>query len=137
MQILHNPNFNFIKYRWHALVLSWVLVLAGIITVWTAGLPMGLEFSGGTQVILQFDRMPSVEQVRKALDNVVPGGGENITVQTYGRADQRQILIRVPETGKESGTDLTRVSEDVQKGIQAANLGGFKVVGTEVDGPAE
>src|SRR5512139_2161901 len=103
MQILHNPNVNFIKYRWHALIVSWLLILAGLGVVFTKGLPLGLEFSGGTAVILQFEQMPSVDQVRTALDRVVPGGGQNITVQTYGQASQRQIMVRVPQTGKESG----------------------------------
>jgi preprotein translocase subunit SecF len=135
MQILHNPNFNFIKYRWHALVLSWVLILLGLGVVFTKGLPLGLEFSGGTAVLLQFDRMPSVDSVRTALDRVVPGGGQNITVQTYGPASQRQIMVRVPQTGKESGGELSRVSEDVQRAIQAANLGKFTVAGSEIVGP--
>src|SRR5512138_3196632 len=106
MQILHNPNFNFIKYRWHALVISWVLILTGIAVVSTKGLALGLEFSGGTSVILQFDRTPSVDQVRRALDNIVPGGGQNLTVQTYGATAQRQIMVRVPQTGKEQGGEL-------------------------------
>jgi preprotein translocase subunit SecF len=135
MQILHNPNFNFIKYRWHALILSWVLILAGGLAVWVKGLPLGLEFSGGTAVILQFERMPSVDQVRHALDGVVQGGGQNITVQTYGASSQRQIMIRVPETGKEQGGELSSISESVEKAIQAANLGKFSVVGREIVGP--
>jgi preprotein translocase subunit SecF len=135
MQILHNPHFNFIKYRWHALVLSWVLILAGLLVVWQKGLPLGLEFSGGTSVIVQFDQMPSVDQVRRALDNIVPGGGQNITVQTYGSTAQRQIMVRVPQTGKEQGGELSSVSEDVQKALEAANFGKFSVVGTEIVGP--
>jgi preprotein translocase subunit SecF len=135
MQILHNPNVDFIKYRWPALVISWLLILTGLVVVFTKGLPLGLEFSGGTAVILQFEQMPSVDRVRVALDRVVPGGGQNITVQTYGQAAQRQIMVRVPETGREQGGELSRVAEDVQKAIQAANLGKFTVVGTEIVGP--
>jgi preprotein translocase subunit SecF len=135
MQILHNPNFNFIKYRWHALVISWVLIIAGLLFVWQKGLPLGVEFSGGTSVILQFEKMPSVDQVRDALGGIVPGGGQNVTVQSYGRAEQRQIMVRVPQAGREQGAELSRVSEDVQRAIQNANLGKFSVVGTEIVGP--
>lgn len=135
MQILHNPHFNFIKYRWHALVLSWILILAGIGAVATMGIPLGVEFSGGTSVILQFDKAPSIEQVRTALDKSFPGGGQNATVQTYGSAAQREIMVRVPHVGKESGTELVSAADDVTKAIGAANLGKFTVEGTEIVGP--
>ena len=42
----------------------------GLAVVYVKGLPLGLEFSGGTSVILQFDRTPSVDQVRRALDRL-------------------------------------------------------------------
>jgi preprotein translocase subunit SecF len=135
MQIFHNPTFNFVKYRWHALILSWVLILAGLGMIWMKGVPLGVEFSGGTQIVLQFDQRPSVDQVRSALDKGFPGGGQDVVVQTYGTEAQRQIMVRVPHTGKESGTELTKTADQVQAAIKAANLGGFSVAGTEVVGP--
>jgi preprotein translocase subunit SecF len=135
MQIFHNPSFNFVKYRWHALVLSWLVIGAGLVAIYTMGLPLGVEFSGGTQVVLQFDQRPSIDQVRKALDNNLAGGGQNVVVQTYGTDAQREILVRVPHTGKESGTELTRTADEVQNAVRAASLGQFTVQGTEVVGP--
>ncbi len=64
MQIFHNPNFNFVKYRWPALIISWVLILAGLVGIYLKGIPLGVEFSGGTIVIVQFDTMPRIDQVR-------------------------------------------------------------------------
>ena len=29
MQIFHNPHYNFIKWRWHALALSLAIIIAG------------------------------------------------------------------------------------------------------------
>jgi preprotein translocase subunit SecF len=93
MQIFHNPNFNFVKYRWHALVLSWLVIGAGLVTIYVLGVPLGVEFSGGTQVLIQFDQRPGIDQVRGALDRGFPGGGQNVVVQTYGADTQRQIMI--------------------------------------------
>jgi preprotein translocase subunit SecF len=135
MQIFHHPNFNFVKYRWHALVVSWVVILAGIGWIWMKGIPLGVEFSGGTQIVIQFDQRPGIDQMRAALDRNFPGGGQNVVVQTYGPDAQRQIMIRVPHTGRESGTELTQTADEVQAALKAANLGGFKVAGTEVVGP--
>ena len=44
------------------------------------GVHIGIEFSGGTVVVLQFDQAVQEEQVRKALDTVP---GEKV-VQKYG-----------------------------------------------------
>ncbi len=135
MQIFHNPNFNFVKYRWHALVVSWVIIGAGLAMIYAKGIPLGVEFSGGTQIVIQFDQRPSIDEVRSALDKGFPGGGQNVVVQTYGTEAKRQIMIRAPHTGKESGTELTRTADEVQTALRAANLGKFGVVGTEVVGP--
>ena len=135
MQIFHNPNFNFVKYRWHALVLSWVIIIAGLVATQMYGLPEGVEFQGGTSVILKFDQMPSIDQVRNALDKNFEGGGQNVVVQAYGKPEARQIMVRAPHTGKESGTELTRTSEQVQAAIAKANLGKFTPVGSEIVGP--
>jgi preprotein translocase subunit SecF len=136
MQIFHNPNYNFLKYRWYALAMSWAIIIAGIATVWTrGGLPEGIEFQGGTSVVVQFDRMPSVDQVRRSLDRFFPGGGQNAIVQQYGTDAQREIMIRVPTTGTESGTGLTKTADDLTNALKRANLGNFTPQGTQVVGP--
>jgi preprotein translocase subunit SecF len=133
MQIFKHPNFNFLKYRWHALVLSWAIIIAGIVVVMTRGLPEGIEFQGGTSVILQFDKTPGIDQVRAALDRNFPGGGGNIVVQSYGPA---QIMVRVPQVGKEAGTELRQTANAVTAALKKANLGNFKEIGSEVVGPS-
>ena len=135
MQILKNPHFNFIKYRWHALALSWALIVAGLITVAIKGLPLGVEFSGGTIVILQFDQVPSSDRIRDAVGAVFPGGGQNIVVQSYGSAELRQVMIRVPKVGEEQGTGLSKVADTVVAALKSANVGNFTPAGTEIVGP--
>ena len=135
MQIFKNPNYDFVGYRWHALALSWAVILAGLLTVYFRGLPLGVEFSGGTIVVVQFDQVPRIDQVRSAVGGSFPGGGENVVVQRYGSAELRQIMIRVPEVGKEQGTGLSQVADLVVRGLQGAKVGNFKVVGTDIVGP--
>jgi len=47
----------------------------------------------------------------------------------------RQVMVRVPEVGAESGGSLSNTADTVVKALRAANLGNFKVVGTEIVGP--
>jgi preprotein translocase subunit SecF len=106
MHIFNKTHIDFLRWRWHAVVLSWVVILAGVGVIATKGLPRGIEFAGGTALITEFDREPSVQQVRSALDKTF--GGQNVVVQTYGDPSQRQVLIRVPQVVAESGDALSQ-----------------------------
>jgi preprotein translocase subunit SecF len=136
MYIFKHTNFDFLRYRWHAIALSWIIIIAGAVTFWTKGIPLGIEFAGGTAVIVEFDQPTSVQQVRASLDKAFPGGGENVVVQTYGDSSRRQMMIRVPHVGAESGTSLSSTKQQVVDALRQGNVGGFKDIGTEIVGPA-
>jgi preprotein translocase subunit SecF len=136
MHIFTNPNYNFLRWRWHAVALSWIVILAGLVTIYTKGLPQGIEFAGGTSVIMQFDQTPSVEAVRNALNQNYPGGGQDAIVQTYGDPSLRQVMVRVPTVGAEQGASLNASAQLVENSLRKASLGNFKVVGTEIVGPS-
>jgi preprotein translocase subunit SecF len=134
MQIFHNPTYNFVRWRWHALAFSWIIILAGFATIWVKGLPLGVEFSGGTIVIVQFQQTPDMTKVRASLDPVIPGGGQNAQIQSYGDPSLRQVMIRVPQVGEETGGALSRTADAVVDGLRKAGLNPT-VVGTEIVGP--
>jgi len=135
MHIFKNTNYDFLRWRYHALAISWVIILAGIGVLMTKGIPRGVEFAGGTVVIEKFDQAVSVQQVRGALDRFYPGGGQEAVVQSYGDPSQRQIMIRVPQVGGEAGAALTGSADQVESALRAANLGNFTRQGTEIVGP--
>jgi preprotein translocase subunit SecF len=127
MQIVKNPNFNFVRWRWQAIAFSLVVILAGAFVVGTRGLPLGVEFAGGSIVIVKFDQMPPIDRVRDAVPHAV--------VQPYGPAENRELMLRVAQTGAESGGNLSQAAEAVVDALTKANLGKFEVVGTEIVGP--
>jgi preprotein translocase subunit SecF len=133
MQILHNTNYDFIRWRWHALILSSVLIIGGLLyALLRHGIPLGIDFSGGTMVVLQFDQAVHEDQVRKALD-AVPG---DKVVQKYGEDAAHQILIRLPEvTDAEKGFSLEQGARSTVEALQKAGLPHFQVISTEVVGP--
>jgi preprotein translocase subunit SecF len=136
MHILNKTNIDFMRWRWHAVVLSWVVILAGLAVIWSRGLPRGIEFAGGTSVIMQFDQAPSDDAVRQALNQHFQGGGQDAIVQTYGDPSARQKMVRVPHVGEESGAALSNTATAVTDAMKAGGLGNFTVVGTEIVGPA-
>ena len=133
MQIFTNPNFNFIRWRWHAIALSLVVILAGAASSGPrAACRMGIDFKGGTIIILKFDQPVHEDAVRKALDRMP---GEKV-VQQYGTAEANEILVRLPQTvEREEGALLERDVNAAEAAIQQANLAKFEIVGTEVVGP--
>jgi preprotein translocase subunit SecF len=135
MHILKNTNFDFLRWRWHALAVSWIIIIAGVISIATKGIPKGVEFAGGTVVIEKFEQPVSVQQVRNAMDRSFPGGGQNIVVQAYDDPSKNQVLIRVPATGGESGQDLSKTAKQVGEALRSAGLPKFSDGGTEIVGP--
>ena len=134
MKIFNTPNFNFVRWRWHAIALSLVVILAGAAMVYRHGLPLGVEFEGGSMVVLKFEQPPDLQQIRNALAAGMPGGDDAI-VQSYGETSQHQAMVRVSEVGAESGGELSRAANLVIDTLQKANIGKFTEESREVVGP--
>jgi preprotein translocase subunit SecF len=132
MKIFTTPDFNFIRWRWHAIALSLVVVLAGAAVIGTKGLPLGIDFKGGTILIFKFDQAVSEDAVRKALESMP---GEKV-VQKYGAAAAHEVLVRLPQSvEREEGALLEKDVKAATAAIQAANIGKFEIISTEVVGP--
>ena len=132
MRILTDVNIDWLRWRWHALALSWLIILGGAYVVGTRGLPLGIDFSGGTNVVVKFEQAVSADQVRRA---IAPVARENV-VQQFGDPSEREWLIKVPMSETtERGFELEKTAKDVVASLQQAGLGTFDVRNTEVVGP--
>ena len=136
MHIFKDTHFDFLRWRVHAIVLSWIVIIAGAAVFMTKGIPLGIEFAGGTAVIVKFEQPTSVQQVRAALDKSFPGGAENVIVQSFGDPGLRQVMIRVPHVGAEQGTSLSQTKQQVLDALNKGSVGKFQEAGTQVVGPA-
>jgi preprotein translocase subunit SecF len=133
MRIFANPNYNLIKWRWHALILSVGIIWAGVATIFLrGGLPLGIDFTGGTVVVIEFTQPTAEETVRHALD-VVPG---DKVVQRFGEVTRNDVLVRLPMmSGQEEGANLEAGANAVRDALTKANVGEFKVINAEIVGP--
>jgi preprotein translocase subunit SecF len=91
MEILKNPNFDFLGKTRYFVAASLLFILAGIGYIAKYGLHYGVEFSGGTQLILKFQSTPQVDRIRDAVGKQAPGA----VIQTYGDSSKNQVLIRL------------------------------------------
>jgi preprotein translocase subunit SecF len=129
MQLLNNANYNFLRWKWHALALSAIVILAGLGLIATKGLPLGIDFSGGTLIVVQFDQPVTEAQVRNAVESLP---GEEV-VQQYGAAAERRMLIRLPQVeGAVEGNSLEQGSAAVEQALQKAGLPNPTVINREL-----
>jgi preprotein translocase subunit SecF len=94
MKIFDNPNYDFIKYRWHAVTVSLLIIAAGVGIFLTRGINVGVDFAGGANIILRFQGAVPLDQLRSELPDA--------TIQQYGPAAENAVLIRLPKQSTES-----------------------------------
>ena len=134
MRILSDTNIDFLRWRWHALVLSLVIIGAGLVSIITQGPRLGIDFTGGTQIHLKFAQPVTEDTVRNSLAGL-PGIGE-VSVQTFGQAGQNEILIRLRQlVEREQGDNIEEAARVVLERLRASNLGEFEIRGTDAVGP--
>jgi preprotein translocase subunit SecF len=129
MQLLNNANYDFLRWKWHALALSAIVILTGLGMIATRGLPLGIDFSGGSLIVVEFEQPVTEEQVRNAVDRLP---GEEV-VQQYGTAAERRMLIRLPQTeGAVEGNSLEQASSNVEAALDKAGLPKHSIVNREL-----
>jgi preprotein translocase subunit SecF len=117
MEILKNPNFDFLGKTRYFVVASLILILAGVAFIAKNGLRYGVEFSGGTQLILKFQNRPQVDRIRDAVGKQAPGA----VIQTYGDPSNNMVLIRLAGTLQGEVEDAGRPVLDALKAEYAEN----------------
>ena len=117
MEILKNPNFDFLGKTRYFVAASLLIILAGIGYIAKYKLHYGVEFSGGTQLILQFQNPPQVDRIRDAVGKQAPGA----VIQTYGDPSKNMVLIRLAGALQGEVEDAGRPVLDALKSSYAEN----------------
>ncbi len=109
-----NKQIDFMGKRKLAAIFSITLLLVSIGSIAIKGLNLGLDFTGGTLVELEYTTAPVLEDVRVQLLN---SGYENVVVQNFGASTS--VLVRLAESfndqvGLEVINSLSANGESVQ-----------------------
>ena len=95
MEFFRNPNIDFLGKKWYFLAFSLVFSVAGILSMlFWHGIPLGVDFRGGTLVYVKFSHKPNNDAIRAALDKV---GLHNAKIQSYGPSQNNEVLIDLAE----------------------------------------
>jgi len=101
MEIIKNPHIDFLGKAKYFVALSVLLIAAGVFWIVSGHLLYGVEFSGGTQLVLQFQATPDVDRIRDAVAKVSPGA----VIQTYGDPKANKVLVRISQEAPEADLD--------------------------------
>ncbi|MES2873672.1 MAG: protein translocase subunit SecDF [Bacteroidota bacterium] len=86
--LFKDSKFDFITGRKKFYILSSVIILAGIISAFTQGFSLGVDFSGGRSYFVAFDKPVDVEDARGIL---VDTFGSPVEVKTFGSSNQVKV----------------------------------------------
>ncbi len=81
---------NFMKLKIPALIFSTFLVLGSLVSLFTQGLNLGLDFTGGTVIEVQFEQAAELSKVRGAL---AANGFADAQVAYFGTS--QDVMIRI------------------------------------------
>jgi preprotein translocase subunit SecF len=95
VEFFRNPNIDFLGKKWYFLAFSLVFSVAGVLSMlFWHGVPLGVDFRGGTLVYVKFAGTPDDNQVRAAMDRA---GLHNARIQRYGPPANNELVIALDE----------------------------------------
>jgi preprotein translocase subunit SecF len=94
-----NTNFDFMKWRNIALILSIIVTLASIALVGVRGLNLGVDFVGGQMIRVSFEQPAPVEDIRSTVAGLNMG---DASIQEFGNPRTLSIRMGLPEGGDQA-----------------------------------
>jgi len=130
LRILHDTNYDFIRWWKTAAILTIAFILLGLGSLAIkGGFDYSIEFTGGTLMQLKFNTPPDIEKLRNALD---AANVHNAEITQFG--DNTTYTVRAQSDSASGGAEA--VSKKVTAALEAAvGAGTFKVDRTEAVGP--
>ena len=95
MKLIHDKRFEFMGFRRAAMGISLALVVLSLSLIAFKGLNLGIDYTGGTLLQVEFPAAASVQDARAALATV---GQEQAVIQSYS---DRGMIIRL-KAGEET-----------------------------------
>ncbi|MGA7522401.1 MAG: protein translocase subunit SecF [Acidobacteriaceae bacterium] len=91
MEFFHNPRIDWLGKKWYFLAFSLIFSVSGLLSIFFwHGLPLDVDFRGGTVVRVKFAETPNVDNIRTAANEA---GLKDPRITTYGPAGNDEVLI--------------------------------------------
>jgi preprotein translocase subunit SecF len=136
VEFFRNTNIDWLGKKWYFLGFSLIFSIAGVLSMlFWHGIPKGVDFTGGTQIRVNFDSTPNEDHIRQAMDK---GGVHNATIQRVsdplGQAANKVIIGLPISSATDQAHDLGR--QMVENALTANyHDSGFRIEQVEIVGP--
>lgn len=127
---LQKANYGFVQNRKKFYIISTAVLLIGVISIFTKGFTLGVDFKGGRTYTVQFDKPVDLEEVRNDLNETFE---MNTEVKTFGGDSQIRVTTayQIEETSDEAdkavldklNTGLSKVSGNDHEIISSQKVG--------------
>lgn len=118
MQLFTNTNIDFLGKKWYFLAFSLVFSVAGVFSMlFWHGIPLGVDFRGGTLVYVKFASTPNLDQIRQDMDRA---GLKDPKIQSYGAPGSNEVLIAL-ELKETSEAALDQGKNAIIKALETEN----------------
>ena len=104
LQFFKNPNYNIVGKRNIAFIMSIVVIVAGIVSLFVQGLNYGVDFAGGAKMQIEFKETISAEELRALF---VDKGLGNPEIKSSGA---NEYMITVTENEAEDSDELLNIA---------------------------
>jgi preprotein translocase subunit SecF len=108
-----NTNFNFMRWRNLALVLSIIVTIASLALVGIRGLNLGVDFVGGQMITAKFAQNAPIEDIRATVSGLNVG---EASIQEFGNPQTLSIRMGLPEGGE---GEAAKIAGQVRNAIKA------------------
>lgn len=131
---LWRPNLHTVKHRALFYAISVAVIVPGMIALFNGGFKPGIEFTGGSELTLRFQKPVTREAVEAA---VRKAGGAKTAEATAQVADNNTVIVRLPRTaqsGEVTQTDAANIVEQVEQEFpgQAVTQQEFSLIGGSI-----
>lgn len=132
-RILHNTKYDFVRQWRLALITVVVFVVPAIVLIPISGFNYSIEFTGGTELRLNFPQAPDVADVRAAIADAGLGEAE---ITTFGSPNEIRIRAQDKSQVELQAAGATTVADQIEGALrQRFGAEGFTRAGSEAIGP--
>jgi len=102
VEFFRDAHIDFLGKKWYFLSFSLIFSVAGVFSMlFWHGIPLGVDFRGGTLVYVKYAHTPDPASIHSDLER---SGLKNARVQSYGQASSNEVLIAldIQETSEQA-----------------------------------
>ena len=132
MEFFRDVNVDWMGKKWYFLGFSLVVTVAGLLSMmFWHGIPLGVDFKGGTIVTVRFKEAVHEDTIRGAISKA---GVKDARIQRFGPAANNEYMIAMEQAANENALDAGK--QTIIKALDQSSMAGkYEVRNVDIVGP--